>query len=530
MEQCAGRRIDDRQLQCAAFGSDQVELGMREATVGSEIVEDRRGRDGGHRPFIIDGVENSSVRHTKIIATLGPASNEPVVIEALVTAGVDVFRLNFSHGTHETHAAAIERIRRASQATSREVAILQDLSGPKIRTGTLLGHQALVLARGDELEIRIGNDVGARGTIFTTYEPLAQAVTPGDRLLLDDGKIELAVLHTCAGSITTRVVDGGELGEHKGISAPNVPLPAAGVTSKDEADLRFGLASGIDLVALSFVQSSDDVRRARAMTAAAGRPAVPIIAKIERPEAIGRLVEIIDAADAVMVARGDLGLEMPLEHVPQVQKQVLRLARERGVPVIVATQVLESMRTEPRPTRAEVSDAAGAVDGGADAIMLSGETAVGHHPIRVAQVLDTIIRSAESVPPPWSLGVAADERPDHLPPLCDAAVTLASRGHVDAIIAITRQGRTARLLAARRPASPVYAITASLDVARRLCLWWGVMPVLDSLEGDAYDIVDRAAAYLRERGVLATPATIVVVSASPDLHQRAVNFLRVRYV
>jgi pyruvate kinase len=470
------------------------------------------------------------VRHTKIIATIGPASDDADIIQALIVSGVNVFRLNFSHGTHESHGAAIERIRSASAATGRLVAILQDLSGPKIRTGALAGQRALSLVRGQTLEIRIGDAVGADGTVYTTYGPLAQAVKPGDRLLLDDGRIELAVETVAPTSIVTRVIDGGLLGEHKGINAPNVPLPAVGVTRKDEIDLQFGLAAGIDLVALSFVQSPNDIVRARALTAEAGRPAVPIIAKLERPEAIRCLPEIIAAADGVMVARGDLGLEMPLEHVPQVQKQVLRLARERGVPVIVATQVLESMRTEPRPTRAEVSDAAGAVDGGADAIMLSGETAVGEYPVRAVHMLDSIIRNAETLPPPWALGVVGDERPDHLPPLCDAAVTLAGRGRVDAIVAITRAGRTARLLAARRPIVPIYAVTAVDEVARRLCLWWGVTPVLDPLNEDAYTTVDHAAEQLRAAGMLPAPATVVVVSASPDLDRRRANFLRIRKV
>ncbi|HXG89574.1 MAG TPA: pyruvate kinase [Vicinamibacterales bacterium] len=470
------------------------------------------------------------VRHTKIVATLGPASSEPAVIEALLAAGVNVFRLNFSHGDHDSHGRAIERIRRVAELGAYQVAILQDLSGPKIRTGLLEGHRPLQLVAGGTLEIRIGTVTGSGAMVSTTYAPLATAVHTGDRLLLDDGKIELVVEHTSVDAIATRVVDGGLLGEHKGINAPNVPLPAVGVTEKDEADLRFGLAAGVDLIALSFVQSAEDIARARAITTEAGQPRMPIIAKLERPEAIHRLAEIIDAADAVMVARGDLGLEMPLEQVPQVQKQVLRLARERGVPVIVATQVLESMRSEPRPTRAEVSDAAGAVDAGADAIMLSGETAVGDYPVRAVQTLDSIIRHAELMPPPWSLAIGGDERPDHLPPLCDAAVTLATRATLQAIVAVTRQGRTARLLAARRPAAPIFAITGQDEVARRLCLWWGVTPVVDSLDGEAYDIVDRVGVSLRARGLLPRPATVVVVSASPDLDKRAVNFLRIRNV
>jgi pyruvate kinase len=228
-----------------------------------------------------------------------------------------------------------------------------------------------------------------------------------------------------------------------------------------------------------------------------------------------------------MVARGDLGLEMPLEMVPQVQKETLRLARERGVPVIVATQVLESMRTEYRPTRAEVADAAGAVDAGADAIMLSGETAVGDHPVRAVQVLDSIIRSAEVMPPPWSLPVPALQRRDHLPALCDAAATLAGRSGADAIVALTRQGRTARLLSARRPRAPICAATPTEDVARRLCLWWGVTSIVDSHEGDVSEVAARVVHEQRERGALPMPATVVVVSANPDLARADANFLRI---
>ncbi len=452
------------------------------------------------------------------------------MIEALITAGVDVFRLNFSHGTAETHGALVKLIRAASARLQREVAILQDLSGPKIRTGALEGGGALLLEAGQSLRIAIGSFVGGHGRVSTSYAPLATAVRAGDRLLLDDGKIELTVEAATPEEILTRVIDGGPLGEHKGINAPNVPLPAVGVTAKDETDLRFGLAAGVDLVALSFVQSAADIERARAIAVEEGRPHVPLIAKLERPEAIRRLSEIVESANAVMVARGDLGLEMPLEQVPQVQKKVLRLARDRGVPVIVATQVLESMRTESRPTRAEVADAAGAVDAGADAIMLSGETAVGAYPVRAVQVLDTVIRNAEAEPPLWTLSKPSDERPDHLPPLCDAAVTLARHANVDALLAITRQGRTARLLSARRPSVPIYAITDSPECGRRLSLWWGVAPLDESLAGTNDVIVERVVARLQGDGRLPTPAMVVVVSARPELEQGAANFVRIRRI
>lgn len=469
------------------------------------------------------------MRHTKIIATLGPATSDRASVDAVLSAGVNVVRLNFSHGTHAEHAQRFHLVREAAAAQGRVVAILQDLSGPKIRTGRLVGGGSIALVAGEPLTIAIGDFVGGPGRVSTTYAPLARAVGVGDRLLLDDGKLELQVESTRDDEIVTRVVVGGPLGEHKGINAPNVPLPAVGVTEKDTADLAFGLALGVDLVGLSFVQSAADLERAREILVREGRPDVPLIAKLERPEAIERLEEVIAASDAVMVARGDLGLEVPLEHVPRVQKEVLRVARLRGVPVIVATQVLESMRSAPRPTRAEVSDAAGAVDGGAAAIMLSGETAVGQYPVRSVQVLDSVIRDAESMPPVWTIAPDEPGDDDHVTALCDAAVTLASRGQVDAIVAVTREGRTARLLSARRPKAPIYAATERDDVARRLTLWWGVVPLPLSLDGNVEEVADRIIERLKGAG-FAAQATVAIVNASPNLDRGAANFLRVRRV
>ena len=283
------------------------------------------------------------VRHTKIIATVGPASSEPAVLDALVAAGVDIIRLNFSHGTQSDHAGRFHQVREAAKRADRHVAILQDLSGPKIRTGRLEGGKAITLRVGDSLVIAIGDEVGRTGRISTTYGELALRVSKGDHLLIDDGKIDLVVESASATEIQTRVADGGELGEHKGINAPHVPLRSE-MTEKDQSDLAFGLALGVDLVAVSFVQTAADITRVRALLVEAGSPKVPLVAKLERPEAIEHLDEIIDASDAVMVARGDLGLEIPLERVPRVQKDILRKARARGVPAIVATQVLESMR------------------------------------------------------------------------------------------------------------------------------------------------------------------------------------------
>jgi len=467
------------------------------------------------------------MRHTKIIATVGPASTDSEVLDALIAAGVDVMRLNFSHGTQAQHAGAFDRIRAAAARADRHVAILQDLSGPKIRTGGLEGGKAIPLQKGDSLVIAIGDEIGRPGRVSTTYGELALRVTKGDHLLLDDGKVELLVDSASPTEIHTLVIDGGELGEHKGINAPRVPL-RSDITEKDQRDLKFGLALGVDMVALSFVQSADDIARVKAMLVAEGRPKVPIVAKLERPEAIDRLDEILDAADAVMVARGDLGLEMPLERVPRVQKEILRKARARGVPVIVATQVLESMRTEARPTRAEASDAAGAVDGGADAIMLSGETATGFYPVRSVEVLDAIIRDTESMESAFSERRSATAAVDHVKALSEAAVSLSRRSNAYAIVAITREGQTAKLLSAIRPQALIVGVTDKPEVARCLSLWHGVMPMVGDLEGDIETVIARLVDLAVTRAQAPDNATMVVVNTSVDLDRGASNFVRIR--
>jgi pyruvate kinase len=467
------------------------------------------------------------MRHTKIVATVGPASDDDGALDALVRAGVDVMRLNFSHGTQAGHAAAFDRIRRAAERADRHVAVLQDLSGPKIRTGQLEGGTPIRLQRGEPLVIAIGDDVGRPGRISTTYGELALKVKKGDRLLLDDGKIELEVASSTPAEIHTVVIAGGELGQRKGINAPHVPLQSE-MTEKDQRDLRFGLALGVDMVALSFVQSAADVTRVKAILAEEGRPKVPIVAKLERPEAIEKLDGILDVADAVMVARGDLGLEIPLERVPGVQKAILRKAKARGVPVIVATQVLESMRTEPRPTRAEASDAAGAVDGGADAIMLSGETATGLYPVRSVEVLDAIIRDAESMAEPPDALLPATPSAHHVRALCEAAVSLSHRASAHAIVAVTREGQTARLLSAIRPQALIAAVTDDPEVARRLSLWHGVLPMVCQLDGDAEQVITRVVEAAVKRARAPENATMIVVNTSADLDRGSSNFVRIR--
>ena len=467
------------------------------------------------------------MRHTKIVATLGPASREPKVLDALIARGVDIFRLNFSHGTQSDHAGLFKVVRDAAARADRHVAILQDLSGPKIRTGRLHDGNAIQLAAGEAFTLAIGEQVGGPGRVFTTYAELARRVSKGDRLLLDDGRVELEVEEATPQEIRTRVIEGGPLGEHKGINAPRVPL-RSDMTEKDRRDLAFGLALGVDMVALSFVQSADDVTRVRTILIQEGRPKVPLIAKLERPEAIDRLEEILDASDGVMVARGDLGLEIPLERVPRVQKEILRKARARGVPVIVATQVLESMRTEPRPTRAEASDAAGAVDGGADAIMLSGETATGLYPVRAAEVLDAIIRDAETMPLRTDERRAQGSIVSHQTALCEASVQLASRSGAQAIVAVTREGNTAKRLSAIRPRADIVAATDTAEVARRLSLWHGVTPIVCDLGGDIEQVIGRVIDAAVRRIKAPENAVMAVVNTSADLDRGASNFVRIR--
>jgi pyruvate kinase len=471
------------------------------------------------------------MRHTRIVATLGPASDTPDAIADLVAAGVDVFRLNFSHGSRDAHGVRIARVREAARRAGREVAVLQDLAGPKIRTGPLQHGQPVVLAAGATVRIAPGDFAGTAERLSTTFAGLARSVSAGDRLLLDDGRIELRVEATDGAEIVATVVVPGTLGEHKGINAPGVPLPASSLTDRDRDDLRFGLAHGVDAAAVSFVRSAADLEHARAAAAALGAPALPLFAKIERPEALGDLDAVLDACDGVMVARGDLGLELPFEQVPRIQKEITRAARARGLPVIVATQVLESMRTEARPTRAEVSDAANAVDDGVDGIMLAGETAVGAWPARVVRTLDAIAREAERIGP--TLSVPVDRRvvaPAHSRALAEATATLVASGAARAIVAVTRQGKTARVLSAFRPPVPIFAATSDPAVARRLVFHRGVTPVVVELGPTVEETEAAVERALVDRGLLAAGDPIAFVSVSAEIGPGGTNFVRLMRV
>jgi pyruvate kinase len=465
------------------------------------------------------------MRRTRILSTVGPASDSPEQLRALIDAGTDAFRLNFSHGTRESHAVACARIRAAAADAGRPIGIVQDLSGPKIRIGSLAAP--IDLAAGDTLTIASGSFTGGGSRVSCSFEPLFTSVPAGGRLLVDDGRIELEVTAASPEQLETKVTTGGRLESHKGISVPGLELRTSAVTEKDAADLAAGLAMGVDMVAVSFVQSADDIRRVRALAASYGTPDVTLIAKIEKPQALARIDEILDEADAVMVARGDLGIEIPLEAVPAAEKMIVRGARSRGRPVIVATHVLESMRSAPRPTRAEVTDAAHAVDEGADAIMLAGETAVGAYAALAVATLDRIAREAERHVVDDGASVRLDARAwtRHGLALCQAAVALANGTGADAIVAVTEGGRTARMLAALRPRARILAATPNASIAARLSLVWGVTPFVR-----ATTALDDLRAVVRSAGGLASGGTVVFVSMDESLDNRDSNYVRVEKV
>jgi pyruvate kinase len=460
------------------------------------------------------------MRRAKIVATVGPASSDPAVLEKLVAQGVDVVRLNFSHGSHEDHAQVLDRLRAASRHLGKAVAVLQDLQGPKIRTGPLeAGRAGVRLDPGSEIVITTeGELAGNAKLVSTTYPHLAEDVRAGDRLLVDDGLIELRVLSTDGVRARAEVVEGGVLGEHKGINLPGVALRAEALSPKDRLDLAFGISHGVDYVALSFVRSAGDVEAARAEMERCGR-VVPVIAKIEKPEALDRIDGIIEAADGIMVARGDLGVEILPERVPLLQKDLCRRANAAGKTVIIATQMLNSMIDHARPTRAEASDVANAIWDGADAVMLSGETASGKYPLAAVQMMDRIVREAEAGMAPREVRIAAVTPASRAAPTSEviaaAACDAAAASGAIAICCFTLRGETARQLARYRPSMPIIAFSPDQAIRRRLALYWGVVSkVMDPVKN-----ADLMAELVAERlvldGVGAVGDRVVLVHGSP---------------
>lgn len=470
-------------------------------------------------------------RCAKIVATLGPATQPPNVLDALLRAPVDVVRLNFSHGTHEIHGRTIAMVREISQRLGRSTAVLQDLQGPKIRTGTLAGGHPVTLDPGNHFTITTQSVAGTEHIVSTTYRQLPRDVHVGDRLLLSDGMIELRVIEIENGRIVTEVVRGGLLGEHTGINVPRVSIKVPSLTEKDKADLAFGISQRVDYVALSFVRSQRDVLMAKEFLSQHGAD-IPIVAKLERAEAIDHLDEILDVSDGVMVARGDMGVELPPERVPPLQKQIIREANSRGIPVITATQMLESMVKYPYPTRAEVSDVANAIWDGTDAVMLSGETAVGAYPIEAIQMMHRIIVEAEATASRLNLW----HHPTEPSPIgYDHAISHAARGlaqepGVRAIAAFTRSGRTAQVLSQARPGKPILAFTPDEVVYRRLNLWWGVRPFIAPFKEHIDAMIEHVEKDLIRTGIAREGDGIIIVGSSPLVAKGRTNFVKAHIV
>lgn len=470
------------------------------------------------------------MRRTKIVATLGPATSTPERIAGLIRAGMNVARLNFSHGTHAEHAARIAMVRRAAAEAGRHVAILQDLQGPKIRTGPLENGQPVELVAGQRFVITTEPIIGDVHRVSTTYRALPLDVRPRDRILLSDGLIELVVTGHTDTEVETEVVHGGRLREHQGINLPGVRVSAPAATEKDLADLAFGLEQGVDYVALSFVRRASDVREVKEFIRRAGKQ-TPVIAKIERPEALDVLPEILAEADGIMVARGDLGVEMPPERVPIVQKQIIAAANQALLPVITATQMLESMIHNPRPTRAEASDVANAIIDGTDAVMLSGETAAGAYPIEAVQMMALIADAVEasytggqhSTTPRWSIA-PAQSTPRAI---AAAACTIANSLPVRFIVVLTQSGASARLVSHYRPDVPILAFCPSEETARRTSLYWGVTPIVIEARDRLDELEQQIVRMMRETGMVRKGDLIVLSGGHPVYRYGPTNFLKV---
>ena len=469
------------------------------------------------------------MRRTKIVATLGPATGTPERIAQLVAAGLDVARLNFSHGNHDTHAQNVRLVREAAKQAGRPVAIMLDLQGPKIRTGKLENGGPVLLEDGNEFAITTRELVGNAQLVSTTYQELPLDVRPGDRILLSDGLLELRATKVEGDTIHTLVVSGGSLRQNQGINLPGVNVSTPAVTPKDEEDLRFGLEQGVDYIAMSFVRRASDVQRLRAMIDAAGYD-IPIIPKIEKPEALGELEEILQLSGGVMVARGDLGVEMSLEQVPIVQKQIIETANALGVPVITATQMLESMIQNPRPTRAEASDVANAIIDGTDAVMLSGETAMGAFPIEAVKTMARIAEVAEASGRYGDHGTVRQALPSagSVPnAIGEAAAAIVRSLPIKAIIAFTQSGSTARLMAHLRPRAPILGVTTSEKTYQRLSLVWGVTPMQSFEVEDLRDFEAEVRRIVRECDLAHAGDYVVMTGGHPIAAHGQTNFLKV---
>jgi len=466
-------------------------------------------------------------RSAKIVATLGPSSSSPDQIRALFEAGVDVFRLNFSHGTHDDHRARFTAIRRVETATGRPIGILADLQGPKLRLGTF-AEGPIELAAGARFHLDLNRQAGNEQRAPLPHPEIFEALQPGTELLLDDGRVRLEV-ETCGSSFAdTRCLVGGTLSDRKGVNVPNAVLPLSAITEKDRADLSFALEHGADWIAFSFVQRPDDVAEGRKLVG--GRAGVMV--KLEKPSAIQHLHEIIELADGLMVARGDLGVEMPPEDVPSVQKQVVHACRVAGKPVVVATQMLESMVTAPTPTRAEASDVATAVYEGADAVMLSAETAAGRYPVESVAMMNRIACRVQEDPLYYSMLEGTRIEHEHTPSdaISTAACQVASLVDAAAIVSYTTSGATALRAARERPEAPILVLTSNLGTARRLAVLWGAHCVHTSDVKSFSDMVQKAVRIAHRERIAEIGQRVVITAGVPFGTPGATNILRIAWI
>lgn len=466
-------------------------------------------------------------RKVKILATLGPASSDKDTIRKLFQAGADVFRINMSHTDHPSMEALVGRIREVEEELGRPIGILADLQGPKLRVGKFAAG-SVALAVGQTFTLDDNPEPGDATRVYLPHPEILSSVEAGDRLLIDDGKLQLKALSSDGKSIVCTVVAGTKISDKKGVSLPDTELPVGALTEKDRRDLDAVLATGVDWVALSFIQRPEDLAEARKI--AQGRAL--LLSKIEKPQAVARLAEIIELSDALMVARGDLGVEMPLEAVPGIQKQIMRAARRAGKPVVVATQMLESMISAPVPTRAEVSDVATAVFEGADAIMLSAESAAGQYPVEAVETMSRIAERVEQ--DPNYAGIINAQRSEPEATGADA-ISLAAREiaetlKLSAIITYTASGATGLRAARERPQVPIIALSPILNTARRLSLLWGTHCVVTPDASDLDDMVERASRIAREEGFADGGDRVIITAGVPLRTPGTTNMLRIAYV
>jgi pyruvate kinase len=467
------------------------------------------------------------LHRTKIVATIGPASDSPAMIRKLMLAGMNVARLNFSHGNYADHSQRIQRLREASAALDLPLMLLQDLQGPKIRVGDL-PPAGMLLTEGDGLTlVPIADDTGQPNTVGIDYPDIAEEAAAGTQVLLDDGLLELRVEKIVGQAVHCQVIEGGILKSHKGVNFPTLNLRLPSMTDKDKRDLDFGIEQGVDLISLSFVRKPEDIQALKALLQEKGAN-IPVLAKLEKPQAIANLEAIVAECDAIMVARGDLGVEMSPEKVPLIQKRIIHLCNQKGIPVITATQMLDSMIHNPRPTRAEASDVANAIMDGTDAVMLSGESAVGDYPVEAVKMLARIAREVE---PAVQFVNYPPNRNDDADAISEALHAIDDTLDLQCIVAFTETGYTARLASEERPKTPIVAYTPDPKVYHRLSLSWGVRPVLlKGFEGHLHDVLIQVETDLIARKFVVPGDKVLIMGGIPFGKTGSTNFLKIHTI